>query len=198
MPSEQGSSPIQVLASALPDVPHPELATRWPRYFARMLDLSVSMLIAGSLVGVFAGLFAPEVFERGGMLSNDIVVFLILLPVMMCIDALLYGIFGNSPGKAICGLKVLNLDSTRVPFGTYLLRNLHVWAIGLGFGLPGISLWTLIVAARRAGRGELQPWDVHTTTRSFDLADSLWRVVLGALLIVGLYVGIMALGQIAA
>lgn len=168
-PNPYSVSPASLAATSVQPAQSLPLAQRWQRLFARKIDL----LIANGIAGAVVGFLLPR--EMTALAGNPIAAFMVgiaLLPFALVLDAAIYRVFGNTPGKAIAGLKVLTNDGRKVSFGVYLLRNFKLWFFGLGLSVPLISLFTLMRAFAIAETGQLQPWDKKADTRSYDLAQS--------------------------
>lgn len=148
-----------------PDILSYPLANRWPRFFARIFDvwwqiLAVS-LAAGYTLGMYSAGFVEWLNGPGaGQLFG-----IMCLPVAFILDALIYKAAGNTPGKAILGLKVTTLDGKPLSFSQYLGRNFSLWASGLAFGLPLINLFTLANQSSRLGKGKQASYDEPTGYR---------------------------------
>lgn len=156
-------------AEATPD----ELATPWRRFWARSLDLTVSSLLVGALIGVIRPNLATYAGVSSGMQG---LILLSLLPVALTMDALIYGAMGNTPGKAIAAVKVLREGSGQpLSVLTYLGRNFGVYVFGLGLGLPIINLLTLCFAYRRAAAAEVSVWDRFCGSRAYALSGAAAR-----------------------
>lgn len=142
-----------------PDVLSFPLAKRWPRFFARIFDvwwqvLAVSV-VAGYTLGTYSAGFVEWINGPGaGQLFG-----IACLPLALVLDALIYKLVGNTPGKAILGLKVTTLNGKPLGFGQYLGRNMSLWASGLAFGLPLINLFTLANQSSRLGKGKQASYD---------------------------------------
>jgi len=163
-------------------------ATPWRRYWARSVDLTVSSLLVGVLLaairpGLLAQLNAPT--------GREWIILVLLLPFALAMDALVYWALGNTPGKAMAGIKVLQEGGARPPGAlAYLGRNFGVYVFGLGLGLPLIGLLTLIYGYRRAAAGEIAMWDRLSGSRAYALSAAEARTWVTA----GVYVaGVTAL-----
>jgi hypothetical protein len=120
---------------------------------------------------------------------------LMLLPAAWLLDTLMYWALGNTPGKAIAGIKVLEAHGRRRLGATaYLGRNLGVYVFGLALGLPLISLIALLWSYRRAAEKEGVIWDRFSRSRVYALRCGQLRTWLTA----GIYLlgltGFFALG----
>jgi uncharacterized RDD family membrane protein YckC len=180
------ASPSQI------EAPPFEPATPWRRYWARLIDLTVSMF----LVAVVIGAIRPSLIAHlNAAVGARWVALLLLLPVALILDTLVYWLLGNTPGKAIAGIKVLTADGRRLLSAPkHLGRNFGVYVFGLGLGLPLIDLVTLIYAYRRAAAGDLSAWDRFSGSRVYTLTGNTLRTWLGAGLYVLAAAAVFALG----
>ncbi|HEU5442464.1 MAG TPA: RDD family protein [Steroidobacteraceae bacterium] len=194
MTSAPAGTALQAQIS-LPAVATPaEQATPWRRYWARSLDITIGTFLVAVLVGA---LRPGSSAQLGAAKHAGWIIVLILLPFVLAMDALIHWSLGNTPGKAIAGIKVLTEEGRRpLSAAAYLGRNFGMYVFGLGLGLPLVSLITLIVSYRRATAGETSRWDRFSGSRVFVLSGSRRRTwaaasiyVLGvtALLALGLY-----------
>ena len=161
--------------------------TPWTRFWARGVDLFVS----SSLLFLIVGVVRPSIFEPDGAFGGESggqLLWWVLFPVAMLADAIVYATFGNTFGKWVAGIKVLDLNGGQVPFRTYVRRNFGVWWSGLGTGFPLISMFTLASSHKRATRGDLMSWDESNRTRAVAVSTSTertWAVAALYFLIVG-------------
>ena len=173
--------------------PPENVARPWPRYWARMLDI----LIWVCALEVAVGALFPSATMPGGIFSNEIGERLLgwmVIPFAMVLDGLVYAAAGNTPGKWIAGIRVLDLAGRRIPFVSYLARNFGVYWSGLGTGFPLISLFTLISSHSRASEGKQMSWDSSRETRCFEISSAVWRVWLVAVIYIGMTAGLVLLG----
>jgi hypothetical protein len=165
-----------------------EPATPWRRYWARALDITLSVFLAAVLVSaVRPGLSA----RLSAMTGQRWTVVLMLLPFALLLDALMYRALGNTPGKAIAGIKALETQGRRrLSAAAYLGRNFAVYVFGLGLGLPLMSLVTLLWSYRRAADAAGVIWDRFCGSRVYVLSGGGRRTWLAA----GVYIlGVTAL-----
>lgn len=162
------------LVAVSPDAeatPH-ELATPWRRFWARSLDLALSSLLVGALIGVIRPNFATYVGTPSGMQG---LILLSLLPVALTMDAMIYWAMGNTPGKALAAVKVLREGGQPLSVLAYLGRNFGVYVFGLGLGLPIINLLTLFLGYRRAAAAQVSIWDRFCGSRAYALSGAAAR-----------------------
>lgn len=135
----------------------------WRRYGARMLDTATSGFI-GSLAIVFAWFsLAPISAERFFSIfsgsAGSLVDGLTTTIIAGFVNGILIGATGSSIGKAIFGVKVLSLQNEPIGIIAGWVREAKVWVIGLGLGIPIISLLTLLMSARRLVKKGEASWD---------------------------------------
>lgn len=161
-----------------------EPAAPWRRYWARSIDIVVSTFVAGVLISALR----PTLLEQlSGAAPGKWVVVLILLPFALTMDALIHWALGNTPGKAIAGIKVLAEKGDRpLSAAAYLGRNFGMYVFGLGLGVPLVGLITLIVSYRHAAAGEISRWDRFSGSRVYALSGGPQRtwVAVGAYFLV--------------
>lgn len=122
----------------------PTLAGPWSRFWARIIDIYVFSYGLGLALGYVAALYAPALYLRMTALNASVFGFL-LMPFVFVIFAVMMSLTGTTPGKAIIGIKIENV-SGRKPLVFHFLRELKVWSLGFGFGIPLLSF---VVAAFR-------------------------------------------------
>ena len=179
--AEPGVAPAQAAPHAGQPASLP-LAGPWPRYWARLFDLGLWLIVTGLVGAVLAGLFAPELLDRfaaGGRLQDQVLT-LALVPFAMALDALTYALFGNTPGKWLAGLRVSDEQGRKLRPLRYLRRNLGVYANGIALGLGLIALITLIHNFNKVKSGRLASWDERTEARVFRMRGGLGRTTLAA------------------
>ncbi|GIZ50261.1 RDD family protein [Noviherbaspirillum aridicola] len=135
------------------------LAGRWPRFLARAFDLWwASLAVSASLGFLLSRMFAGFVEWMNGPLSAELFM-LACLPLALALDAVIYSVLGNTPGKALLGLRVTSVRGELLPLDAYLRRNLRLWMAGLGFGIPPVSLLTMARQSNRLVKGLQASYD---------------------------------------
>jgi uncharacterized RDD family membrane protein YckC len=125
-----------------------------------MFDLVLFSYLLHALLDAIA----PSFLLNGGLLSSLILPAL-LLPLVLTLDALSVSLFGNTPGKALAGIRVRDIHGARLPLSVQLGRNFKIYWFGLGAQLPPVILVTLFLSFRRARRGAVLRWDEATSSR---------------------------------
>ena len=152
------------------------LATAWPRFWARIFDISIYSVPAALLLGiVFPSFFGSSAFQgpAGNLVSG-----MVILPFSMIIDATIISFFGSSPGKAIAGLYVAGLDQERLSFETSFRRNALVYLKGMVFGLPLFSLIGYVNGQSAIRDHGMTSWDEDTETRVYSSSNNFGRTFL--------------------
>lgn len=157
----------------IPQVYHP-----WRRYFARILDINLYNLLWSAFL---AFVFHINVADRSN--AGNILDSFITIVIMLVLEPLLLNLFGNTPGKAIFGLRIENHDGSRLSYGEGFERTLGVLGGGMGFSIPIYNLIRLWKSYKLCIENEIQPWDESI---SYTIKDTKWyRSVL--------YIGAIAL-----
>lgn len=162
------------------DIPT-QLAGPWSRYWARGFDFMLWIF----LVSLPIAWYVPTAFSGPKIL----ITYLVILALSVILDALFYSVCGNTPGKRVAGIRVLDESGNKVAFERYLKRNVQLYIRGLGLGIAIVSLFTLFSAYHKLVAQETLSWDEKFETRVFQLRTGWWRPYLAACL----YVGIIAI-----
>jgi uncharacterized RDD family membrane protein YckC len=157
------------------------LATAWPRYLARTFDVwCETLFIACAFIAVLdvIGLYPPGFDAWMSRPFNGLLVGGACLPFALVLDAGFYGLFGNTPGKALLGLRVTTLTGNPLSFEQYLGRNFRMWVNALALGLPGIPLFTMMKQWSNLALGRPASYDQSLGFRVRSEPTSLARKVL--------------------
>lgn len=141
------------------------LATRWPRFFARIFDVWWEILLVAFVLGAVLGAYSASFVDWINGPGAPQLFGLVCLPIALLLDALLYQAAGNTPGKALLGLKVGTLNGKPLSLAQYTSRNLSIWVSGLALGLPLINLFTMANQASRLSKGQQASYDEPTGFR---------------------------------
>lgn len=116
------------------------------------------------------------------------------LPLALILDAMIAGIFSNTPAKALIGIKVTSSRGERLGLVDHMRRNWGVWTDGLALGILPFSLFSMIKQFKKiSGRRDAfydEKWHTRVQTTGRYTAA---RVSLPLVLLVGL--AIFALGS---
>ncbi|CAG4885615.1 RDD family protein [Paraburkholderia saeva] len=157
---------LPATASVGPKVTAPEATGVWRRYAARTLDLLLWTFLAGYAVAFINGVTGWHLLQfRSTLMVNVSFMGMVYLPLALFIDALIYAACGNSIGKALLGIRVVEPDGTAPSFSRYLARNFSVWMRGFAFGLPVAQQLIMILNAVLLKRDGTTAWDARLKFR---------------------------------
>jgi uncharacterized RDD family membrane protein YckC len=131
----------------------------WRRWFARLFDLWWEILVVAVTGGVVIGLIWPAFLIWIETPLGSKMATLACVPLALLLDAGVTAALGNTPGKALLGLRVGLAEGGTPGFVQLCRRNLGVWIAGLGLGLALISLLTMARQLRRLKNGGQASYD---------------------------------------
>jgi len=132
-------------------------ARPWVRFWARMIDYSLFTLIVGYIVVYFRLGLGPH-----GPFFGILIIFL-----WVFIETFLIATWGATPGKWILKTYVRDQNHIRLSFSDALNRSFSVWWLGMGAGIPIVSLITMVVAAVKLSNTGDTSWDRRNEYRIF-------------------------------
>ncbi len=118
-------------------------AGAWRRFFARIFDVWTLCLPAGFFLGAVVGRIWPAFGLWMENPSSTPALGLIIVPVALFFEAIVFGLFGTTLGKLLFGIRVTLHDGGRPTFVQYLGRVAWVYLSGLGLGIPFVTLITM-------------------------------------------------------
>ena len=137
--------------------------TPWRRYAARTLDIVTIGFGSVYLAFVILRNIAPYTsnnlarsFEGPGGQVLDAVISIFLASIVC---GAIIGVSGSSVGKLIFGIMVLDKNNNKIGLSNGIKRDLKVYVRGFGFGIPLVSLVTLIVAFNNLKKNNSTSWD---------------------------------------
>ena len=177
--SSAGSTSIGLVGDAWSDLtPHP--VRRW---IARGFDFYVTTGL------VFSALAVPWVVfgsgdARFGPLGIMALLYL-LTPVHGLVTALLSAAMlsatSTTPGKWLCGVRIVRKDGGPMSFGLTLRRELAVWVLGCGCYIPLVGLLAMGWSFSRLSEAEATGWDEARGLIALQRPDSARQFALGLL-----------------
>lgn len=118
---------------------HDNLPT-WSRCAARSLDLLLESFLIGLFFSFYVASIYPEYLDWVGKPGHNTLVGIIVAPFAFVLDALIYAVFGNTFGKKIMGFSIQKSSGDKLTVYEYFVRNMKVWVLGNGLGLPLIAV----------------------------------------------------------
>jgi uncharacterized RDD family membrane protein YckC len=138
----------------LPDAKDSLIVSPWARWAARTVDFALGMFL-----GWFILLFAGIVINFNTVELSGIWWCLVLMLSGLIVDAVCYSVFDQTPGKCLFAVKIRRQNGESLGFRVYLMRNLLMFAIGLGLCIPAISQIAQLVQYKRLKSGRLASYD---------------------------------------
>ncbi|MEW6165051.1 MAG: RDD family protein [Pseudomonadota bacterium] len=167
LPPQAASEPpdeAPVKLAAEEPTTHFPLATYWPRFWSRCIDLPIGWVI-GSIFAAFLPDSRSLLPGMPGIILDLTLSMAVICLVIFAYEAFFVGQFGATPGKMLFGLSVQSTDN-RMPTGNEARRR--AWGYlksGLYFTLFLPILQIFGAASAWKKRDGSQPWDM--TARTF-------------------------------
>jgi uncharacterized RDD family membrane protein YckC len=134
----------------------------WVRYWARMMDIFLFGLVFGGV----AGILYPPILD-----VHDTLLGMILLFVYLFFEPIMLTAWGTTPGKALLRISISKANGDKPTYREALSRSVSIWAGGLGFGIPLVSLITLVLSFSRLKKDGITSWD-----KGGNFRVSHWRI----------------------
>lgn len=149
--------------------PHP-----WVRYFARVFDLYVFVVVLGFVSGFLGLSLGVSSSPLVANLEWTIAAIVLWVPF----ESLWLCLCGTTPGKWLLGVSVRSADGKKPSFGRAFQRSLLVATEGWGLGIPVLSLVTLIRGSRTLDSTNTTPWDLQANTTVHHRALPVWGLLI--------------------
>lgn len=157
----------------------------WIRFWARMIDYSLFIFVIGFVVGYFDLSLGP-VSSFSGMIA---------IFAWSFVEAFLLATWGATPGKWLLKVTVRDEDHHKLSFSESMNRSFSVWWLGMGAGIPIVSLITMIVAAVKLNSKGATTWDQRSKLRVMHGKVGLIRGLI-VLIYFLCYIWVIAWGQL--
>lgn len=122
----------------------------WIRYWARYLDIMLFSLLAGTILAFVS----PTTLNISAFVLGFGVLFLWIF-----VESIMLSTIGTTPGKLLFNISLKHISSQKISFLMALNRSFYVWMVGLGLGIPIITVFTLIIEYKRLRRERITTWD---------------------------------------
>lgn len=137
----------------------------WARWLARSLDallISPFIFIFFFALGLAVefGRLPPEfVTWADNPIAAAIVEVVAFFAFMLLWEPLFLSNTGTTPGKWLMGVRVRRADGRKVGLFAAYLRFVWAWAVGLGLGIPLVSLICMLIARSKLISDGATAWD---------------------------------------
>lgn len=195
-----------LLHSMPPDLPPSEpahqvlslpLATPWRRFSARHIDMFLLYLpvtFGGSIV---LRQYVPSFADWIQQSASEMLWAIFTFPVALLVEAMIFGVVGTTPGKALLGVKVNTIRGERPSFSAYARRLAGVYRHGLAAAIPLVHLFAMSHQYGRLKRGQVAEYDQGMFSVSASPLG-FWRPVAAVILVLSMLTGHVLLTQIPA
>ena len=139
----------------------------WARFLAKWIDfylclipsfaIMMGLIFVYGFVAVLLGWPVDESIFDGYIFVGVFLVFHAL--VFTVLEAFCVSQMGNTPGKALMGIKIRNIIGSRLSFRSSLKRSTMAMFAGMALGIPLISLITHFISARTLSEDGHVFWD---------------------------------------
>jgi hypothetical protein len=160
--SYRATGAIRTRPAPLPSAPCVDrMAGAWRRWFARTFDVWWQTALVALVLGALFCHVWPPLRHWLETPAGWKIFGLACIPGGLLLDALTQTVAGNTPGKAMLGLKLRTADGRDPGLGELARRNMGLWRAGLCLGLPALCLFTMARQALRLHKGEPASYDGH-------------------------------------
>jgi len=169
--------------------PQPDLAMHivasrpWHRFWARQFDY----LAFAFAVGLFGPILLPGTsgIQQAFFNLHDALLGVILSALWIFPEAVLLSTFGTTPGKWLFYIRIHTEDGHRPSFAAAIKRSFQVWFLGMGLGIPIVSLFTMVAAHRRLVAEGASSWDRRNGLLPEHKTPSVKRLLIAGLPLIG-------------
>lgn len=131
----------------------------WRRFFARLIDVTLLSLPCGFAVAFVGARLSLEFALWVQQPGTTYIFGALVLPLLLLVEAAIYGVFGTTPGKALLAVRVMTIGLRQPTFREYLQRQFQVWWLGMAAGIPLVNLFTMSIQYSKLSKGEVTAWD---------------------------------------
>ena len=185
-PDPPTDSDIQVLhkksdSSAFSDITDLQRAKSFIRFMARFIDCSIEAIIYCLLIMILCSYMTIFIVIVNFLLHPMTILLFVIL-----IDSLLYAICGNTPGKILLGIKVIEKDGSSINGKRYLLRNILVWGEGLFGGVAIMYVITQLYQFIRIQKKNSTTYDEKLNMACIKFKHNIFeRIIIASIILIG-------------
>ena len=116
------------------------LAGPWSRLIARTIDMQIET----NIVGFFLALLLRPIYISIPPSVQPYLVPVICAPFGFILDSIAYALFGNTLGKWLLGIRIVDKKGIVINPDTYSSRNWRVYFSGYALAIPFVTFITMI------------------------------------------------------
>ena len=155
----------------------------WARFLAKWIDfylclipsfvIMMGLIFLYSFVATLLAWPVDETIFDGYIFVGVFLMFHAL--TFTVLEAFCVSQFGNTPGKALMGIRIRNIIGSRLSFRSSLKRSALAMLAGMGLGIPLISLITQFICARTLSEDGYVFWDCVDSLQYQTQVVGAWR-----------------------
>ncbi len=151
----------------------------WSRYFARIIDMTVGITIIGIIVGISLNILN---FYGSAIHIPDILMTVLLSIIYLLIEPIMISKFGTTPSKKLFGISIISSNNEYLNYSISMQRGFFMWAKGLAFTIPIISLIALSITYSNFTNEGVTSWDKSCDAKVIHKKISKFRFIIGIIL----------------
>lgn len=137
------------------DAPRP-----WLRLGARLTDILVALFVIAGVASAIPALAARMPKDPANVsVSDNFLITLTLGVTVVLLEGLLLHLTGTTPGKSLFAVRVTTAEGGRLSLGQSFSRAARAWVLGMGAGLPILTILAPIAGYFRLTARGRTPWD---------------------------------------
>lgn len=152
-------------------------AKPWRRFFARVFDMWLLVSLVVTPVAMGLAYYFPRTY-LSVMPDNEAAASAIFIAAAVLVEMIVYGVFGNTAGKALLGIKVVDMRGDPVSPMDYASRNIRLWFSGLAMGIPFLNFVTMLIQHRKLTMHGFTSYDSVEKTRVLSRSKSKTKTFL--------------------
>lgn len=150
--------PVPVLQKYVQNSALPS-AGSWRRFFARITDLLIIGMPLGAALAYGLASWSLDFAIWMQKPGASYIFGWLAFPLVLVVESLLYEFFGNSLGKYLFNVNVVDMMGRPLTFTAHLQRQVGVYWAGMGTGFPLLQLVPMVWQARRLNKGLSASYD---------------------------------------
>lgn len=157
-------------------------ANMWRRFFARIFDVWWQLMLIAFTSAFILGYVSNDFSLWLNKPNSENLFTIYIFPLVFIFDAIIYRLFGNTPGKALLGVEIQKPNGEKLTFKEYLQRNISLWITGFGFGIPIVNAILMIRQAYSLRTKKFASYDEQTKNKVISKGSNGLRVTLFVIL----------------
>ena len=154
------------------------LAGPWSRLIARTIDLFIEMTVASAFFHFVLDCLAFSIPATLGMI--------ICTPFCFILDSIVYTLFGNTLGKWLLGVRIVDKKGIVINPDTYFSRNWKVYFSGCALGVPFLGYITMMRQYIHFSKTQSASYDEEPGLKVVNHNKMWLKAAIGVILFIGI------------